>query len=1348
MRSRRRFSTLVEVVKRDLDAQDPRPDGYNVGFNAGEAAGQTVMHLHVHVIPRYRGDMDGPRGGVRHVIPWKGNYRKEAIAPLAVGSEADPFLAHLTPLFARATDVAVVAAFVQDSGLDRLHDLISSAIARGSRVRFVTGDYLAITQAEALSRMLDWEGAHAPGFQARIIECERLPGRTRSFHPKSWQFEGPRVAVAFVGSSNVSESALVSGVEWNLRVDRATDPAAYDRTKNEFEALWARARALTLDWVASYAARARKTALPPPPGESDDEALPAPPEPHEVQQDALAALAASRAEQHRRALVVMATGLGKTLFAALDAEAFLLERGAPIRVLFLAHRRELLAQAAETFRRVLRRRIPELRIGWFAEDRSELDADLVLASVQKLSRAEHLDGLASHRFDYVVVDEVHHADAASYRRILARLNPGFLLGLTATPDRADEGDVLGLFDDHLAFRAGLDVGIVTGRLVPFSYFGLKDVVDYANIPWRNRRFDSEALATAVQTDRRMERLWDAWGEHSGTRSLVFCASIAHVEYVQQWLAARGVRVVAVHSQPGSADREEALRKLAAGELDAVCAVDLFNEGVDVPLVDRVVMLRPTESPVVFLQQLGRGLRVAEGKNELIVIDFVGNHRVFLDHVRTLLSFTDAKVGLAAFLETGAAELPTGCSVDVELEAVELLRKLLPTGGSEVQRVYRELFAARGERPTIGELFRMGYAPGTLRTAHSSWFEFVAGEGHLTADEARTLEAARDWFRELETTAMTKCFKMVTLEVLVEAEALRDGMPLADLARRSHEVLARSPELVRDVEGVKEAEDGGSPEWRAYWRKNPIAAWAGTADRAGRWFRVESERFVSRLPIPAGLDDTFAEMTREIVDYRLAQYRRRGEAEAAGDAFECKVLWNKRDPILKLPSRTARPDVPSGELEVRVQDGRPWRFRLMREFCNVARPVGSDRNELPDLMRRWFGPSAGRPGTAFRVRFYRSPDGWWVEPAGQVIELPRRGNVVAFPTLRAAAGAADGAIASAPEAEEVRLPVNATGADLFAVRAAGDSMDGGSNPIHDGDWLVFRLARGVGLGAMEGRIALLQTGIGGDHAYQVKRVVQEDGRWRLRSDNSAAESFDATAETTPVARLVETVRPESLAPPVGEKLGPAELRKWFGIDGEPRTGRVEGHLFVVAEGTGSLAAPDRVAVRVPDRRPGETAFVLGRVDADSWRYLGVGRWNDAETAWAIPDVHFEAWRALGAGRSASRRLPAGALERAASCVEAALAESRKRDGWLERNGRRMRVLGLAPKGGLRIDGGEGGFAERTVSLTDVAWCLVAKDDVAANGGVLDEARVNRVRYLEGTPKGSTRWIDTGWALMLV
>jgi len=208
---------LVGEVKHQLD-QELHPDGYNVGFNDGEAAGQTVMHLHVHVIPRYRGDMDDPRGGVRHVIPWKGNYKRAATTPLTTGGDRDPFLDRLLPLFASATDVWVVAAFVQDSGLDVLRDSVFSLLERGGRVRLVTGDYLNITQAAALRRMLDWQGAFSgsdePGtFEARVVETGRLPGSSRSFHPKSWRFEGPQGAVAFVGSSNVSYAALKSGVE-------------------------------------------------------------------------------------------------------------------------------------------------------------------------------------------------------------------------------------------------------------------------------------------------------------------------------------------------------------------------------------------------------------------------------------------------------------------------------------------------------------------------------------------------------------------------------------------------------------------------------------------------------------------------------------------------------------------------------------------------------------------------------------------------------------------------------------------------------------------------------------------------------------------------------------------------------------------------------------------------------------------------------------------------------------------------------------------------------------------------------------------------------------------------------
>jgi superfamily II DNA or RNA helicase/diadenosine tetraphosphate (Ap4A) HIT family hydrolase/SOS-response transcriptional repressor LexA len=1346
---------LVEQVKQQLDSE-LSPQGYNVGFNVNEAAGQTVMHLHVHVIPRYRGDMDDPRGGVRHVIPWKGNYRREPAPALSTGGTADPFLEHLRPLFARAARVDVVAAFIQDSGLTLLEASIAAVAARGAHVRLVTGDYLNITQAEALCRLLDWQEAlrsdSGGTFTARVIETERLPGPTRSFHPKSWHFEDGGFGVVFVGSSNVSHSALATGIEWNLRLERGQDREGYLRAREAFERLWGDGRPLTFDWVAEYSRRARIAATPLPPGEAlPEEVRPAPP-PHEVQVEALRALAEARAQGRKRALVVMATGLGKTLLAALDADQHRMSSGRErTRVLFVAHRRELLGQAADTFRRVLRPSVPDLRVGWCEGDRVELEADVVVASIQKLSRPENVGLLAERRFDYAVVDEVHHADAPTYRRILGQLRSDFTLGLTATPDRADEGDILGLFDDHLAFRADLDVGIEAGLLVPFAYFGLKDVVDYQNIPWRNRQFDAEELAAAVQTQARMERLWEGWGAHPGTRTLVFCCSIGHAEYVRSWLEMRGVRIVAVYAREGSADREHALRQLSAGELDAVCAVDLFNEGVDVPTVDRIVMLRPTESPVLFLQQLGRGLRLSEGKDRLTVIDFVGNHRVFLNRLRTLLSFGSG-ASLGKLIATGKATgLPPGCSVDVELEAIELLPRIAGSGRNEVERVYRELTAARGRRPTMGELLRMGYTPSTLRGVHGSWFEFVAAEGHLDDPEWRVLESALDWFREVETSQVTKCFKMVLLEALDEAEAFRSGLGLAELARRSHEILARSPELLRDIVDVREIGNPDKPDpatWLAYWRRNPVAAWCGTAERPGRWFRTDGTRLTPRLPIPEGLDETFADMTRELVDYRLAQYRRRARVDAQGAAFTCKIISNKRDPILKLPSRKARPDLPQGDVDVRLEDGSIWRFRFMKEFINVARPAGRDRNELPDLCRRWFGPAAGRQGTAFEARFSRSPDGWWVEPVGRVVELPGRGILVAYPTLRAVAGAAGSPSAETPEAEHVKLPVRTRLPDVFAVRATGSSMDGPPAMIRDGDWLVMRYARGTGLGAVENRVALVQTAADGDHTYQVKRIARDRDSWLLRSDNPAINDVPATEETVPVALLVEAVKPEALAPELGTVLDEDEVRRWFEVDGEIRTGRFGGHLLLVVAGPSTLSAPDRVPAPVPDRRPGETAFVLARIDDEkAWRYCGVGRWTDEDGAWAIPEVDFATWRALGRGRSSSRRLPVGAEDDARSFI-GRLLEQFPAGTVIDVDGRRCRILERANERGVRIDGGPGGFTARVVSLTDIAWVLTARRKIEDTGGVLDEARVNRERYLEGTPRGSTRWIDTEWALHLV
>ena len=1303
----------------------------------------------------------------------------ERTTRLVTGGDDDPFSRHILPLIDRAERVAILAAFVQDSGLRQLHPHLVGALRRGARVSVLTGDYLEITQAGALARLLDmarlWNvstGEEDGGALGDIelsapnglIETRVVPVALRhfgatSFHPKSWRFEGDDFATAFVGSSNLSFTALGSGLEWNLRVDRNEDPNAYGEIVRAYDRLWAVATPLTEEWLADYARRARERPNPLPTGDAEPDVA-APPEPHSVQLEALQALATARLEGRRRAVVVLATGLGKTWLSAFDFAAVEKELGRRPRLLFVAHRRELLHQAAGTFRRLLG---PFARVGWFLEDKGELSADLVFASTAKLSRETALQRLAGERFDYVVIDEVHHAAAASYRRILNVLDAGFVLGLTATPDRADSADILGLFDDNLSYRAGIKRGIDEQKLVPFHYFGVKDDIDYANIPWRNRHFDAEALSAAAQTEARMETLWRALCQWPGKRSLIFACSVAHALYVRDWLRRRELRVSCVFSAIGSDDRDGSLRALAHGALDAVVSVDILNEGVDLPSVDRVVMLRPTESSVVFLQQLGRGLRSSLGKSGVTVIDFVGNHRVFVERLRTVMSAaSDESQSLHQLLQSaGIWSLPGGCSVELELEAKDLLATLTRvTGADEVETRYLELAMARGatddpsQRPTPGELFRLGYLPSRVRERHGGWFTWVALQGHLRDDERRALSAAEAFLRELETTSMTKCYKMVTLQALVEDGALLSGLTVERLVARSFEIVRRSPAFLQDLPEELRGPTAGPVAERKqlqYWLKNPIAAWTGqnTSNRA--WFRVDGDHFRSLINVEQADETALAGMVWELIDYRLAEYRRnkeRGAAESVSE-FVCKITWNRRDPIIKLPDR-ARGALPDGEVEVRLPDHKTWVFRFSKEYCNVAWPAGAEpRNRLGELLRRWFGPSAGRPGTQFFVRFQVHPGGLSIVPHRSA-RVQRGGwrPVQGYTELRAAAGAAAGRVDTA-EGDEVWLPLSSQGPGAFAVRVSGSSMDGGKSPLKDGDWAVFRPARDLALSSLERRVVLLERTHAGSVSHHIKRLVRSDGEsnHRFVSDNPVGPSFDASETAVPVAVLEESLRPEDVGPERGAALTPAELGEHFGLT-EPvvETGRHHGHLLVIIEASGALIASDRLHYAV-DARPAETAFVFERRDDDRLTCLGVARQVIGTSEWLIPEVDFQTWRRLGGSRSASRRTPPGLEGRAEELAGRAL-ELIGVGGTVTRgSGVAAQIRRRTSQGGLVISLGNDETSTRSISLTDLAWVLAAADDASVNGGEVDEVRVNGLRYLLGTPEESTRFIDTGWAIAI-
>jgi superfamily II DNA or RNA helicase/diadenosine tetraphosphate (Ap4A) HIT family hydrolase len=992
---------LVKESKLLLDLSlNPRPDGYNVGFNAGGAAGQTVPHVHIHVIPRYLGDMPDPRGGVRHVIPEKGNYLAKNTSKsgddrpltLAAGSPHSPLWRSISQRVSSAAEVDLLASFVQPSGLDLIQLSIFAALRAGAKIRILVGDYLYITSAEALQRLVGWMALAAEEIpnkgplEVRLAEISKLPFKPDSFHPKAWRIIDSSGGLLVVGSSNLSRAALETGVEWNL-IGQTTGAEPIDlELARAFTDLWQQATPLDDALVSNYAQHAKEAHRKFIPPESVDlTAIIYQPRPWQI--DALESLDQIRANAYRRALVAVATGLGKTWLAAFDVLAVgkLLKRQP--RVLIIAHRAEILVQAEATVRTAMQSEWDETVVTWYLGASRDMNGDLVIASVQKLTRPEGLAELERQHFDYVVIDEVHHAQAPSYRRVMARLNATFTLGLTATPERTDGVDVASLFDDVLAWQATVGDGIAEGSLVPFHYLGLKDDVDFEQIPWRNGRFDPTALEERLENSERMERLWTAWQVDSAARTLVFCCSRRHALYTRDWLRRRNVRASAVFSGSGGDPRSDSLSDFIGGKLQALCVVDLFNEGLDVPDVDRVIMLRPTESKVIFLQQLGRGLRAAENKLRLKVIDFVGNHRVFASRLTHLLSIGNRSAtwtDLKEFLTGAVPDLPDGCLMDLEFEAKELMLRLVPNTGLAVIEAYRSMRDELGRRPSPSELFHHGYLPRTLAVKFDSWFGFVSKEDDLTADEREVFASFESWLAMLEGTNLNKSYKMVVLRVLLDQDALWVGMEIEKLAAACREFLLSHPTLRHDLPPTQQFPDPSKAPiqaWAAWWLEWLLSRWMDA--QAGRhWFKRVGDRFLAAFPCPEHLRPDFESMTTELVDYRLAHYaktRIERAAELSEGRFVAKVSHSSGKPILRLPTVEELPGRPIGPTTATLPDGSQWVFKFVKIACNVASPRGSEENQILPLLRGWFGENAGAPGTNYQVAFTKSESGWAVEP---------------------------------------------------------------------------------------------------------------------------------------------------------------------------------------------------------------------------------------------------------------------------------------------------------------------------------------------------------------------------------
>ncbi|MFT7168579.1 MAG: superfamily II DNA or RNA helicase/HKD family nuclease [Paracoccaceae bacterium] len=600
-------------------------------------------------------------------------------------------LAQIASEFPSAHGVEVVMAFIRRSGLRPLRSAIARHCGMGRPMRVLTTTFTGSTELRALEELND-VGAN--------VRVSYDTSSTR-LHAKSWRFERhDGVSTAYVGSSNWTHAGQVTGLEWNVRASSARNADVVNKLGAVFESYWEGG-----DFVPFERGEFERQSKTPEGGTPT--LIPATElrlEP--FQERLLEQIAIARAAGRTANLLVSATGTGKTVMAAVDYARSCRGAYRP-RLLFVAHRKELLQQSRNTFRHALRdSSFGEL---WVDGDRP-LRWEHVFASIQSL-RANGQADLDRDHFEIVIVDEFHHASADSYTTLLDHVQPAQLLGLTATPERADGLSVLDRFGGVITAELRLWDAIEQQSLVPFLYYGIHDGTDLTQVGWtRGRGYDVEGLTNIYTADDRvaglvLDQVCDRVEDVGTMRALGFCVSVDHARFMSRVFNERGVPSLAVWGNTPSAERHEALRQLHAGEIRVLFSVDLFNEGVDIPTVDTLLMLRPTMSGTLFLQQLGRGLRKAHGKSSCLVLDFVGQHRRefrFDKRYRALLGGTRRTAEKA--IECGFPLLPAGCHMELEpaAQAVVLasLRNALPATWHARVAELRALVDAEGSATSL------------------------------------------------------------------------------------------------------------------------------------------------------------------------------------------------------------------------------------------------------------------------------------------------------------------------------------------------------------------------------------------------------------------------------------------------------------------------------------------------------------------------------------------------------------------------------------------------------------------------------------------------------------------------
>ena len=666
----------------------------------------------------------------------------------------------------KAESVDIIVSFLMESGVRMLLKELEHTLKRGAKIRILTGNYLGITQPSALYLIKRKLGDRV---DLRFY-CEK----GRSFHPKSYIFHYTDYSELYIGSSNISRSALTSGIEWNYRFSSQKDPENYKEFFRTFEDLFVNHSIIIDDKeLKRYSQNWHRPAVAKDldrydftESETNDTKIKPLYEPRGAQIEALCALEDTRAEGAQKALIQAATGIGKTFLAAFDSKKY-------EKVLFVAHREEILKQAAVSFQNVRNSK----DYGFFMGAEKCTDKPLIFASVASLGKPEYLNEkyFAPDYFDYVVIDEFHHAVNDQYRRIVEYFRPQFLLGLTATPERMDGKNIYEICDYNVPYEISLKDGINKGMLVPFHYYGIYDETDYTKLHIVKGKYAEEELnRTYIGNAYRHELIYKYYCKYGSRQALGFCCSRKHAEEMAKEFGKRGIPSAAVYSNADgefSMDRAEAIEKLKNGEIKVIFSVDMFNEGVDIPSVDMVMFLRPTESPIVFLQQLGRGLRKSMGKEFLNVLDFIGNYEK-AGRVRFLLT-DGATSAESPYDPSDRSNFPDDCLIDFDMKLIDLFEEMDKKQMKLRDRIRGEFYSVKellGHTPSRLELFTymdddvyQSAVGNSKENPFKRYLEYRKQLDELTEDEKLIYGSiGREFISLIENTNMTKVYKMPVL----------------------------------------------------------------------------------------------------------------------------------------------------------------------------------------------------------------------------------------------------------------------------------------------------------------------------------------------------------------------------------------------------------------------------------------------------------------------------------------------------------------------------------------------------------------------------------------------------------